>query len=1192
MFLKRLEIQGFKSFPEKIRLDFRQGITGIVGPNGSGKSNISDAIRWVLGEQSARTLRGDKMEDIIFAGTKNRKALGFAEVTMHLDNTDKKLPLEYSEIAITRKVYRSGESGYYINGTSCRLKDIHELFMDTGIGKEGYSIIGQGKIDTILSNKSEDRRALFEEAVGIIKFKNRRIQAENRLEEVRKNIIRTNDIISELERQINPLFEQKEKAKEFLRLSKRLKIIKINLFIAEYKMAEDSIKDILNNIETLDNTIISLEKEIEKYLQKEQSLKDSLLMKEQEIENINKIVLDLNINIEQNQNNINLDNQNIQFIEDDINRIKDEQDKNSKVILNKNDEIKFINISLEAKRLQYNMKKDELDKLYIQFENISAKMDKNEEKFKDINNKIVEKMQLSAEISNKLTIYESSRDNLSEKLKQLEQEIGLYKSKINERIARKMVLEKNLTNIKNEEEIISENINLYNVDFERNKSELINIEKINSEENKKYIELKNKHKILEELEKDYEGYFGSVKAILKEKEKNSKLFGICNAIGEIIAVPKEYEIAIEIALGGAIQNIVTNTEEDAKIAINYLKENKKGRATFLPISSIKAKPIQDKEDIVREKGVIGIADSLITFDDKYNNIMSNILGRTIIIDNIDNGIALSKKYKYMYKVVTLDGELINAGGALTGGSISKKSGGIFSRGREIKDIFEKVCVLEEKINKNIDFIQKKEEEQYNIQKNIEKNRESLNKISLEKIRLESDINQADEYIKDLENNVKNSSDYIININEQLKETYIDNNSLEEQLNNVNKEIKVLKENILTFESKLEEERLNKDTSFNYINRLKIDIKDIEYQIENSNREIIRLSTDIDNLKEINISLDIKIKENNDKKDILNKNITYVQKNIDTLKEKSVNLKNSINNLQQEKNNINNNINNITNDIATTNRNKLDIENKKVKAEAKKENIEERIDLLCDNMWQEYEITYASACNDYENINLSFDELKREENIFKAKITSLGTVNLGAIEEYKVLKERYDLNIKQREDILKADDDLKDIISTLVTEMEEQFKNQFSLINKNFNKVFSNMFGGGKAELILSDENNILTSGIDIVAQPPGKNLQSLTLLSGGERTLTAMSLLFAILIMKPSPFCVLDETEAALDDANVLRYSNFLKNFSKDNQFILITHKTGTMEIADILYGVTMEEQGVSKVISVELKDAKEYEKV
>ena len=1192
MFLKRLEIQGFKSFPEKIRLDFRQGITGIVGPNGSGKSNISDAIRWVLGEQSARTLRGDKMEDIIFAGTKNRKALGFAEVTMHLDNTDKKLPLEYSEIAITRKVYRSGESGYYINGTSCRLKDIHELFMDTGIGKEGYSIIGQGKIDTILSNKSEDRRALFEEAVGIIKFKNRRIQAENRLEEVRKNIIRTNDIISELERQINPLFEQKEKAKEFLRLSKRLKIIKINLFIAEYKMAEDSIKDILNNIQTLDNTIISLEKEIEKYLQREQSLKDSLLMKEQEIENINKIVLDLNINIEQNQNNINLDNQNIQFIEDDINRIKDEQDKNSKVILNKNDEIKFINISLEAKRLQYNMKKDELDKLYIQFENISAKMDKNEEKFKDINNKIVEKMQLSAEISNKLTIYESSRDNLSEKLKQLEQEIGLYKSKINERIARKMVLEKNLTNIKNEEEIISENINLYNVDFERNKSELINIEKINSEENKKYIELKNKHKILEELEKDYEGYFGSVKAILKEKEKNSKFFGICNAIGEIIAVPKEYEIAIEIALGGAIQNIVTNTEEDAKIAINYLKENKKGRATFLPISSIKAKPIQDKDDIVKEKGVIGIADSLITFDDKYNNIMSNILGRTIIIDNIDNGIALSKKYKYMYKVVTLDGELINAGGALTGGSISKKSGGIFSRGREIKDIFEKVCVLEEKINKNIDFIQKKEEEQYNIQKNIEKNRESLNKISLEKIRLESDINQADEYIKDLENNVKNSSDYIININEQLKETYIDNNSLEEQLNNVNKEIKVLKENILTFESKLEEERLNKDTSFNYINRLKIDIKDIEYQIENSNREIIRLSTDIDNLKEINISLDIKIKENNGKKDILNKNIIYVQKNIDTLKEKSVNLKNSINNLQQEKNNINNNINNITNDIATTNRNKLDIENKKVKAEAKKENIEERIDLLCDNMWQEYEITYASACNDYENINLSFDELKREENIFKAKITSLGTVNLGSIEEYKVLKERYDLNIKQREDILKADDDLKDIISTLVTEMEEQFKNQFSLINKNFNKVFSNMFGGGKAELILSDENNILTSGIDIVAQPPGKNLQSLTLLSGGERTLTAMSLLFAILIMKPSPFCVLDETEAALDDANVLRYSNFLKNFSKDNQFILITHKTGTMEIADILYGVTMEEQGVSKVISVELKDAKEYEKV
>ena len=572
--------------------------------------------------------------------------------------------------------------------------------------------------------------------------------------------------------------------------------------------------------------------------------------------------------------------------------------------------------------------------------------------------------------------------------------------------------------------------------------------------------------------------------------------------------------------------------------------------------------------------------------------MSSILGRTIIIDNIDNGIFLSKKYKYMYKVVTLDGELINAGGALTGGSVNKKSGGIFSRGREIKDIYENIGILEENINKNKNVIQNKEEILANIQKNIEQDRETLNKITLEKIKLESDISQINEYIKDLENIIKNSYNDIEAINNQLKESYVDNESLEQQLNTINKDIKNLKEYILTFESKIEEEKINKDTSFNYINQLNLDIKEIEYQIENSNKDIHRFNDDIDTLKQTNISLDSKIKDNNDKQDILNENIRYIQKNIDNLKEKSNNLKERINILQQEKNNINDNINNLSKDISNINKNILDIENKKVKAEARKENIEEKIEILCDNMWQEYEITYASACNDYENINLSFDELKKEENKFKAKISSLGNVNVGAIEEYKIVKERYELNIKQREDILKADDDLKDIIATLITEMEEQFKRQFSLINKNFSKVFSDMFGGGKAELILADKDNILTSGIDIVAQPPGKNLQSLTLLSGGERTLTAMSLLFAILRMKPSPFCVLDETEAALDDANVLRYANFLKKFSKDNQFILITHKTGTMEIADILYGITMEEQGVSKVISVELKDAKEYEKI
>lgn len=1193
MFLKRLEIQGFKSFPEKIRLDFKQGITGVVGPNGSGKSNISDAIRWVLGEQSARTLRGDKMEDIIFAGTKNRKPLGFAEVTIYLDNTDKKLNIDYIEVAVTRKVYRSGESGYYINGTSCRLKDIHELFMDTGIGKEGYSIIGQGKIDAILSNKAEDRRALFEEAVGIIKFKNRRIQAENRLEEVRKNLVRTNDIISELERQLKPLFEQREKAKEFLKLSNQLKTIHINLFIEEYKRAESNIKNILDSIENLNSTIISLQQQKQNFVKNQEKLKIDLIDKEQEIEKIISIISGININIEQNQNNINLDNQNIKFIKDNIERIKNEQNQNNELILKKNEEIKFIKVSLEAKNLEYELKNQEINNLTIQLESILANMNKSEEEFKKINNQIVEKMYIASEISNKLTLYKSSKQTLKEKFNQIEEEIGLYKSKINERITRKMVLEKTLVDIKQQEKSISQNINSYNLDFEKNKNQLYNIKQTNSEANRKYMELKNKHKILEELERDYEGYFSSVKAILKEKEVNIRFSGICGAIGELISVPKQYETAIEIALGGYIQNIVTKTEQDAKIAISYLKESKKGRATFLPISSIKPKPMgQEKNSILKEKGVIGIGDSLINFDKEYSNIISSLLGKTIVIDNIDNGIELSKKYKYMYKVVTLDGELINAGGALTGGSISKKAGGIFSRNREIKDIFENICVLEKNINNNIQMINKKQQEQEHIQNKIEENREKLNNITLNKIKIESDINQTKEYIQDLEKNIENFNQELNNINNQIKNNSLDDESLENNLKEINKEIENLKEYILNFENKLEEEKNNKDTRFNYINQLKIDIKEIEYQIDNSNKDIFRLNSEIDNLKNTNINLDNNIQTNNEKKDTLNQNIRYIQKNIEQLKEKHNNMKNNISILQKEKNEINNNINNISSDILKITTNIADIENKKIKIEAKKESLEEKIENLTDVMWQDYEITYASACNDYERINMSFEELKKEENNFKRKISNLGNVNVSSIEEYKIVRERYDLNIKQREDILKADDDLKDIISTLVKEMEIQFKKQFSLINKNFSKVFSDIFGGGTAELVLVDKDSILTSGIDIVVQPPGKNLQSLTLLSGGERTLTAMSLLFAILRMKPSPFCVLDETEAALDDANVIRYANFLKRFSKDNQFILITHKTGTMEIADILYGITMQEQGVSKVISVELKDAKEYKKI
>ena len=1189
MFLKRLDIQGFKSFPEKIRLDFKKEIIGIVGPNGSGKSNISDAIRWVLGEQRAKNLRGDKMEDIIFSGTKNRKPLGFAEVTMYIDNKDKKLSLDYEEIAITRKVYRSGESGYYINGASCRLKDIYELFMDTGVGKEGYSIIGQGKIDAILSTKSEDRRQLFEEAVGIIKFKNRKVEAENKLEDIRKNLVRTSDIISELERQLEPLFEQKEKAKKFIEISNKLKIVRVNIFIEEYKNAEKNIKDILDNINILNDTQEALNENKRSYINNQQNLKENLLSKDEEIERLNKKILDVNIDIQKNESGINLDNQNIKFIINDIERIKKEKEKNNQAILKKEDNIKLIKVNDNAKNLEYTLKSEEIEKLNIKLKDITDKMDKVEEETRGINEKIVKNINLSSEIENKLSIYKISKENANKNLEKIEENIALLNSKIKEKTTRKMVIEKDFSHIKEKEENISKDINLYNLSFEKIKLELISIETISNEENKKYIELKNKHKILKELENDYEGYFSSVKAILKEKENNINLSGVCNVLGDVISVDTKYEIAIEIALGQAIQNIVTKTEEDAKKAILYLKENKKGRATFLPISAIKPKGLgKEKEDILKEKGIIGIADDLIKFDAMYKDILSNILGRTIIVDNIENGINFSKKYKYMYKIVTLDGELIHKGGALTGGSISKKTGGILSRAREIKSIFENISILEKNIDKNKHSIIKKQQEKNIIQKRIEEAREKLNNISLEKIKVEGEIIKANEYIKDLEESLKNYHKEKEDIKTKEEESHIDSYALEKQLVKINSEIEFLKKYVSTFKDKLEEDKIDKDTNFNYINKLKIEIKEIEYELQNNSKDKARLEEDIVHLKNDNNRLDEYIKENEEKHNILNENITNIKENIYSLKEKNVSLINKINDLHQEKIAINQEIDVISKDIIKISNNILDLQAKKTKLDLKRESTEKSIENFIDNMWNEYEITYASACNDYERLNLNFETLKNQENNYKKEISSLGNVNLNSIEEYKIIKDRYEFNIKQKDDIIKADDDLKDIIKNLVLGMENQFKEQFNLINKNFNKVFSDMFGGGKAELILSDKANILASGIDIVAQPPGKNLQSLTLLSGGERTLTAMSLLFAILMMKPSPFCILDEIEAALDDANVLRYAKFLKRFSKDNQFILITHKTGTMEIADVLYGVTMEEQGVSKVISVELKEAKE----
>lgn len=1189
MYLKRIEVQGFKSFPEKIRLDFNMGITGVVGPNGSGKSNISDAIRWVLGEQSAKTLRGDKMEDIIFAGTKNRKPLGFCEVCITLDNSDKKLNIDYTEITVARRVYRSGESGYFINGSSCRLKDITELFMDTGIGKEGYSIIGQGKIDSILSNKSEDRRAVFEEAVGIVKFKNRKVQTENKLEEVRKNLIRTTDIIEEIEKQIQPLKIQSEKAKKFISLSKNLKDIHINLFVEKYNKAKEDIFQIDKNINEIHEDIKTVEDKRQNDTKNQENLKKELIKKEEKIEIFNKNFSEISLNIEKYQSDIKLKEQNINFIDESVARLQKEKEKNKNEIDKKNNEINFINTSILAKNMEYSSKKNSLNNFLKEFNNFSSNITEKEEKIENINSNIIEKMNKSSEISNMLASFRSAKKQLESRNMQLLDEINMSKSKKTERETRKLVLMKELENLgKSEDE---------------NKEKLKNLEKISKKllqtisdekkeydnDNKKYFELKNKYKILNDLEKNYEGYFNSVKAVLKEKAINTAFSGVCGAVGELISVPKKYETAVEIALGGAVQHIIVKTDNDAKISINFLKNTKKGRATFLPISSIKPKTLgSEKAHILNEKGVLCIADETLSFKEEYKNIMSSLLGRVVIMDNIDNAMIVSKKYNFRYKIVTISGEIINTGGALTGGSILKKGVNIFSRSGEIKIIYDEIINYEKKIFDIKNKINKNEKENNEYLENIEKYTNIIHKDSIKKATIIGEIAQANEYLENINANLdaffveKEKLKKSVNIDEEKR--------LEDEIASINCEINNLKNSLLSYKNNIEKNSEDKNLILENINELKLDIQAIEHNTATYEKEIIRINEEIKNIEKNNIGENIF--ENIAKKNNLKNEINNIKNNINKCENEHNILKNEYEKLQIEKAEIVKNIDYVSEQILKSTTSIADLQNAQTRLLAKKENTENKIESLADAMWEDYEITYASASNEYIMQNVSYDDLMLQENTLKKEISALGNVNVSAVEEYKIIKERYELNVAQKDDILKADGDLKNIIVNLEKEMEKQFREQFELINKNFKEVFSEIFSGGTANLKLYDEDDILKSGIEIVAQPPGKNLQSLTLLSGGERTLTAMSLLFAILRMKPSPFCVLDETEAALDDANVVRYANFLKKFAKKTQFILITHKTGTMEIANVLYGVTMQEQGVSKIISVELKEAKEYQNV
>lgn len=1182
MYLKRLEMYGFKSFADKTVLDFMPGITTVIGPNGSGKSNISDCIRWVLGEQSLKSLRGTKSEDIIFAGTQNRKSLGYAEASMVIDNSDGKLPIEYNEVVVTRRIYRSGETGYFINKTPCRLKDVLELFMDTGIGKDGYSIIGQGKIEEILSNKSEDRRHIFEEAAGIVKYRTRKADSEKKLEQTKLNLLRINDIISEIENNIEPLKNQSEKAKKFLNLREELKNVEVGLFLYNIENFKNQIDDILENIEILETNQVRENENLNELQVKKEELKeqvDSLIEKIEETQNLG---FEGNQKREQYNSEIGVLTERLSNNKENYERyafeIEDLEKQNKELEKEQNQKLeKKNNLFTNKEKFEKELKEKE-EELAKYSKTLSEKELEIESKKQIVQKNIDDKYEIVGEVNTEKANYE----NLEKREKSLKNEIQetiseLDSTRTNKEESSKSFYEleksknsinNNLLKIKSEKDVSSQKLKDYDT-------------KINTYQSEYRIK-ESRYKFLVETEKEKEGYAKSVKSLIEATEKDSSLAkGVHGVLANLISVDKKYELAIEMTLGASIQNIVTDTEEEAKKLVNYLRDNNLGRASFLPISSVKGQKVSGI-NTSKVDGIIGIASDLIKTDKKYNEIILSLLGRTVIVEDINSAIKLARQNSYKFKIVTLKGDVINPSGAISGGSVATKTASILGRGKEIKALEKELFEIKSKIEKLQAEKEKYENSISSLLEKFEEKQKEAQELEIVYATEKQKIDTIDLEIEKLDSKLSKLRIDLDNIKNEKEENILKQKELTEKVSKMDEENASL--NIVIEEFT----KLNKDNQ-KYIDDLNFDITNLKISVssfdesEMSINEIMdRITSEMDKN-----TLSIQNKKSAREKIIvdnqeLDLKIEATKQQIIDLEKEILESSDKVEKLKQERTNKNEKLNNVEKDIESQNEKIENLKNHTSKLDLKKSKIELELNQIINKMWEEYELT-PNTVGDIEKIK-NPTEVQKQVNSLRNEIRDLGSINVDAIKEYQELKERYDFMSEQRLDLEDSSSKLKKIISEMTETMKKQFAEQFKIINKNFGEVFTELFGGGKAELILADEENILECGIDIAVQPPGKKLQNMMLLSGGEKAFTAIALLFAILKMNPAPFCVLDEIEAALDDVNVYRFAEYLKKFSKDSQFLVITHRKGTMEAADTVYGITMEEKGISKLLSMKLK--------
>lgn len=1185
MFLKRLDIVGFKSFAERIAVDFVPGVTAVVGPNGSGKSNITDGIRWVLGEQSAKSLRGSKMEDIIFAGSDSRKALNVAEVTLTLDNEDQFLPIDYHEVSITRRVYRSGESEFLINKQACRLKDIVDLLMDSGLGREAFSIISQGKVEEILSSKAEERRSIFEEAAGVLKYKTRKKKAEYKLAETQENLNRVNDIIHELESQIEPLQIQSSVAKDYLEKKKELETIEVGLTVYE--------------IEDLHEKWVKLSKLVEEHKTQELSLNTKLQGKEAKIEELRTGIEAADSSIHELQQLLLRTSEELEKLEGRKEVLKERKKNASQNKGQLENSILELSQKLETLKESKQTEQQELSKLVEEVKVLGQQLKEKQTLLASYDQNIEEKIEnLKSdyfELLNKQASYRNEIGYIKEQLSQQEAKVTrLDESNQKYLVERKEILDEKVR-LQTKLSVIEQEINHQIVSFRDLQAKLENGKKNYQKQESmlyqayQYLQqTKSRKEMLEEMQDDYSGFFQGVKEVLKAR--NDQLEGIAGAIAELIQVPKEYETAVEIALGAATQHIVVDNEKNARSAIQYLKKNSYGRATFLPMNVIKERSIPATQ-LVAIKGhqaFIGVASELISYEGKYQSVISNLLGTIIITKDLKGANELASLVGHRYRIVTLDGDVVNPGGSMTGGAVKQKSNSLLSRGRELEAITTKLTDMEVKTTE------------------LEKTVKDKKKLISEQEEMLEKLRQTGETLRLKEQTIKGEYREVAlkeqNVNEHL-ELYDDEKQqyqldkekmttrlaeLKDKLTALDEELHSLDETIAQLNSQKSDQQTSRETVQTEITEQKIILARKKQALEHQQEKVNRLEEEFVDVhaKHTDLKEDLALLDN----EMTSSNSGELE--LEEAAKKKLNDKNEaiemISNKRDHRLQLQMTLEDLERELKESRRQYKQLVDILQDEEVKVNRLDVELENGLTHLREEYLLTYEAAKEQFP-LQIEVSEARKKVKLIKLAIEELGTVNLGAIDEYERVSERFTFLTEQQNDLQEAKDTLFQVIDEMDDEMKKRFETTFTSIRSHFEKVFQALFGGGRADLRLTDPNDLLNTGVEIVAQPPGKKLQNLGLLSGGERALTAIALLFSILKVRPVPFCVLDEVEAALDEANVFRFAQYLKKFSNETQFIVITHRKGTMEEADVLYGITMQESGVSKLVSVRLEESKEF---